>query len=70
MDLQLEGKIALVSGADGLEATRALLDGAGRVLAPGGLLALEIDATGSGWKCSRLGTGGRRSRQSSAGSSR
>lgn len=34
---------ALVSGADGLDATRALLAGAKRLLEPGGLLALEID---------------------------
>jgi release factor glutamine methyltransferase len=34
---------ALVSGADGLAATAALLDGARDVLAPDGLLALEID---------------------------
>ena len=34
---------ALVSGADGLDATRALLAGAQRYLQPGGMLALEID---------------------------
>jgi release factor glutamine methyltransferase len=34
---------ALVSGPDGLDATRALLAGAAALLAPGGLLALEID---------------------------
>lgn len=34
---------ALVSGADGLDATRALLEGARPGLEPGGLLALEID---------------------------
>jgi release factor glutamine methyltransferase len=34
---------ALVSGADGLDATRALLAGAHRYLQPGGMLALEID---------------------------
>jgi release factor glutamine methyltransferase len=38
-----EPRLALVSGADGLAATRALIAGADRVLAPGGLLALEID---------------------------
>jgi release factor glutamine methyltransferase len=34
---------ALVSGVDGLDATRAIFAGAGAVLQPGGLLALEID---------------------------
>jgi release factor glutamine methyltransferase len=34
---------ALVSGFDGLDATRALLAGAANRLEPGGLLALEID---------------------------
>lgn len=38
-----EPRDALVSGADGLEATRALLAGAAPLLEPGGLLALEID---------------------------
>ena len=38
-----EPREALVSGADGLDATRALLAGAGARLEPGGLLALEID---------------------------
>ena len=38
-----EPRLALVSGADGLAATRALIAGADRVLEPGGLLALEID---------------------------
>lgn len=38
-----EPKGALVSGPDGLQATRALLDAAPAVLEPGGLLALEID---------------------------
>ena len=38
-----EPKEALVSGFDGLDATRALLTNAGARLAPGGLLALEID---------------------------
>jgi release factor glutamine methyltransferase len=38
-----EPREALVSGADGLDATRALLAGAGALLFPGGLLALEID---------------------------
>jgi release factor glutamine methyltransferase len=39
-----EPPVALVSGADGLDATRAIVRGAGDVLGPGGLLALEIDA--------------------------
>ena len=38
-----EPREALVSGPDGLEATRALLAGARALLEPGGLLALEID---------------------------
>ena len=38
-----EPRDALVSGADGLGATRALLTGAREVLEPGGLLALEVD---------------------------
>lgn len=38
-----EPREALVSGADGLDATRALLAGAGALLEPGGLLAFEID---------------------------
>ena len=38
-----EPREALVSGSDGLEATRALFAGADRLLEPGGLLALEID---------------------------
>jgi release factor glutamine methyltransferase len=38
-----EPREALVSGVDGLEATRALFAGAGALLEPGGLLALEID---------------------------
>lgn len=40
---EYEPRQALASGPDGLVATRALLQGAGRVLEPGGLLALEID---------------------------
>lgn len=39
-----EPPVALVSGEDGLVATRAIVHEAGDVLAPGGLLALEIDA--------------------------
>jgi release factor glutamine methyltransferase len=38
-----EPREALVSGADGLEATRALVAGARALLEPDGLLALEID---------------------------
>ena len=38
-----EPREALVSGRDGLAATRALLAGAAALLEPGGLLALEID---------------------------
>ena len=38
-----EPRHALVSGADGLDATRALFAGAKSLLEPGGLLALEID---------------------------
>lgn len=40
---EFEPREALVGGADGLAATRALLAGARAVLEPGGLLALEID---------------------------
>lgn len=39
-----EPRLALESGVDGLDATRRLLDDARRVLLPGGLIALEIDA--------------------------
>ena len=38
-----EPRLALTSGADGLDATRALIAGAAERLEPGGLLALEID---------------------------
>ena len=38
-----EPREALVSGADGLDATRALFAGAGALLESGGVLALEID---------------------------
>lgn len=38
-----EPRDALVSGVDGLDATRALFAGAAPLLEPGGLLALEID---------------------------
>src|SRR5437870_12428423 len=40
---QFEPRDALVSGPDGLAATRALLVGGRGVLEPGGLLALEVD---------------------------
>lgn len=38
-----EPRLALPAGADGLAATRALLDEGRRVLAPGGWVALELD---------------------------
>lgn len=38
-----EPRLALASGNDGLAATTAILTGAGRLLEPDGLLALEID---------------------------
>jgi len=41
--LQFEPRQALVSGADGLTATRALLAGARALLEPGGFVALELD---------------------------
>ena len=40
---QFEPREALVSGSDGLEATRAIFSGAAALLEPGGLLAIEID---------------------------
>jgi release factor glutamine methyltransferase len=40
-----EPEIALVSGADGMSATRRLLDEGRDVLSPGGWLALEIDCS-------------------------
>ena len=40
---EFEPREALESGADGLDATRALLAGAAPLLEPGGLLALELD---------------------------
>jgi len=40
---QFEPRAALVSGSDGLEATRAIFSGAAALLEPGGLLAIEID---------------------------
>jgi len=39
-----EPRQALVSGPDGLAHTRAILEGARHHLAPGGLLALEVDS--------------------------
>jgi release factor glutamine methyltransferase len=39
-----EPRVALVSGGDGLAHTRAILRGAETRLAPGGLLALEVDS--------------------------
>lgn len=59
-----EPRLALVSGADGLDATRALIAGAAERLEPGGLLALEIDerraaavrdlAAAGGWERIRI----------------
>ncbi len=43
-----EPREALVSGADGLAATRALLAGGRALLEPGGLLALELDERRAG----------------------
>jgi len=40
---EFEPREALVSGSDGLDATRSLFAGAAGVLEPGGLLAVEID---------------------------
>jgi release factor glutamine methyltransferase len=42
-DLHAEPKLALISGADGLDLIRRLLDDAPRVMSPGGAIALEID---------------------------
>ena len=39
-----EPRVALVSGPDGLAHTRAILEGAGDYLMPGGLVALEVDS--------------------------
>ena len=39
-----EPPVALVSGPDGLRHTRAILEGAGEHLRPGGLVALEVDS--------------------------
>ncbi|MGE5093227.1 MAG: peptide chain release factor N(5)-glutamine methyltransferase [Bacillota bacterium] len=43
-----EPMAALVSGPDGLAATRALLNDSRRVLRPGGWIALEVDCTRAG----------------------
>jgi release factor glutamine methyltransferase len=43
-----EPREALVSGTDGLDATRAMLAGAQGLLEPGGLIALEIDERRAG----------------------
>jgi release factor glutamine methyltransferase len=40
-----EPQLALVSGADGMSATRRLLDEGRRVLSPGGWLGLEVDCS-------------------------
>lgn len=46
---RFEPRQALVSGTDGLEATRALLAGAATLLEPDGVLALEIDERREEW---------------------
>lgn len=46
--VRLEPREALVSGTDGLEATTALLAGAGAFLEPGGVIALEVDERRAG----------------------
>lgn len=61
---EFEPREALVSGPDGLDATRALLARAAALLEPGGLLAIEIDerraaqvrglADGLGWRGVRI----------------
>jgi release factor glutamine methyltransferase len=43
-----EPPVALLSGQDGLDATRAIVRGAGGVLVPGGLLAMEVDSRRAG----------------------
>src|SRR5206468_3309444 len=43
VERSLEPREALASGADGLTATRALLEGAAALLEPGGCVVLEID---------------------------
>jgi release factor glutamine methyltransferase len=51
-----EPRLALPSGADGMEATRRLLDDGRRVLRPGGWLVLEIDCARAvaAAECARL----------------
>lgn len=43
--LDWEPRLALESGADGMDATRRLLDDGRRVVVPGGWIALELDAS-------------------------
>ncbi len=43
-----EPREALVSREDGMEHTRALIEGAADLLTPGGLLAIEVDSTRAG----------------------
>ena len=43
-----EPRMALESGPDGLDATHRLLDDGRRVVAPGGWIALELDASRAG----------------------
>ena len=40
-----EPQDALVSGTDGMDHTRSLLEAAGTRLSPGGLIAIEVDST-------------------------
>ena len=40
-----EPPLALLSGEDGMDATATIIDGAHRVIAPGGWLVLEVDST-------------------------
>lgn len=54
-----EPPVALVSGTDGLDATRTIIGEAGGVLAAGGLLALEIDARRAGLVMAILAADGR-----------
>jgi release factor glutamine methyltransferase len=42
---EFEPRTALVSGEEGMEHTRALLEGTHEILTPGGLLAIEVDST-------------------------
>jgi release factor glutamine methyltransferase len=54
-----EPPVALLSGEDGLDATRAIIHEAGDVLMPGGLLALEIDSRRAALVVAILGGDGR-----------